>query len=119
MQLYSYKHSRVTTRFFFELIGSIQIMNLIYFVNSNYLELRLKSILISHFKQKRFICSVSIYVLHILDLLESPEHNSISVIGLIFEGGDVIVGESSVRWDEIEQVEKVRKSRSTRKSDSN
>ena len=55
---------------------------------------------------------------HILDLLESPEHNSISVIGLILEGVDD-EGESSVRWDKIEQVEKVWNFRSTRKSDFN
>ena len=118
LQLYSYKHSRVTTRFLWS-----------HWLDSNYefylfCEFKLswitiKSRLICHFIQKRFICSVSRYVLHILDLLESAEHNSISVIGLILEGGDVIEGESSVRWDEIEQVEKVWNSRSTRKSDFN
>ena len=59
LQLYSYKYSQVTTRFFWShwLDSNYEL---------NYLELRLKSRLTCHFKQKRFICSVSRYVLHII-----------------------------------------------------
>ena len=66
-------------------------MDFFYFVNSNYLELRIKSRLICHFKQKCLLVDMyCIYVLHIVALFESPVHDRISVIRLIFDAEDVI-----------------------------